>query len=58
MNNRLYLVTGAAGFLGGHVCRQLLAKGEKVRVFSRPTSKGLLYMPEGVEIIKGDLNFR
>ena len=27
MNNRYYLLTGAAGFLGSHICTQLLAAG-------------------------------
>ena len=27
-NNVKYLVTGAAGFLGGTICRQLMARGE------------------------------
>ncbi len=30
MSNRMYLVTGAAGFLGSNVCAQLLEKGEKL----------------------------
>ena len=29
MENTIYLVTGAAGFLGSTICRQLVAKGEK-----------------------------
>lgn len=32
----LYLVTGAAGFLGGAVCRQLVARGERVRALVLP----------------------
>ena len=31
--NTLYLVTGAAGFLGGTVCHQLVDQGKKVRAF-------------------------
>ena len=27
-SKRIYLVTGAAGFLGGTICRQLVEKGE------------------------------
>ena len=37
MSNRIYLVTGAAGFLGSNICLQLLEKGEKVK------SPGVLY---------------
>jgi dihydroflavonol-4-reductase len=33
-----YLVTGASGFVGNNVVRQLLASGEQVRVLSRATS--------------------
>jgi dihydroflavonol-4-reductase len=32
------LVTGATGFLGSHVARQLAARGERLRVLLRPTS--------------------
>ncbi len=33
------LVTGASGFLGSHVARQLVARGEAVRVLLRPSSQ-------------------
>ena len=33
MSNTVYLVTGAAGFLGSNICRQLLERGERVRAF-------------------------
>ena len=55
MSNKLYLVTGAAGFLGGHVCRQLIARGDKVRAFALPGDKAIQYIPEGVEVVEGNL---
>ena len=40
-NRTLYLVTGAAGFLGGTVCRQLVARGDRVRGMSPPRPKSV-----------------
>lgn len=55
MSNTLYLVTGAAGFLGGHICRQLLERGEQVRAFALPGDKAIPYIPAGVEVVEGNL---
>lgn len=55
MSNKLYLVTGAAGFLGGHVCRQLIARGDKVRAFALPGDKAIKYIPKEVEVVEGNL---
>lgn len=55
MSNTLYLVTGAAGFLGGHVCKQLIARGDKVRAFALPGDSAIQYIPEGVEVVEGNL---
>lgn len=53
--NKIYLVTGAAGFLGGTVCRQLIDKGEKVRAFVLPNDPAIKFVPEEAEIVTGDL---
>ena len=55
MSNTLYLVTGAAGFLGGTICRQLIARGDKVRAFVLPGDKAIKFIPEEVEIRNVDL---
>jgi dihydroflavonol-4-reductase len=55
MNNRIYLLTGAAGFLGSNVCAQLLERGEKVRAFVLAGDPAAKYIPEGVEQFEGNL---
>jgi len=55
MNNRVYLVTGAAGFLGGTVCRQLVERGESVRAFVLPNDKAIKYVPAEAQVVEGDL---
>ena len=46
------LVTGATGFIGWHVARKLLARGEKVRALVRPGSQ---VRELDVEMVTGDL---
>lgn len=53
--NRIYLVTGAAGFLGSNICAQLLEQGRKVRALVLPNDKSAKYIPEAVEIVLGNL---
>lgn len=53
--SRIYLVTGAAGFLGSNVCLQLLEKGEKVRALVLPNDKSVRFIPKDVEIVLGNL---
>jgi len=49
------LVTGAAGFLGSHVARQLVARGENVRVLMRPSSNNRAISDLSLEYVTGDL---
>lgn len=51
----VYLVTGASGFLGGTVCRQLVARGARVRAFVMPGDPGARYLDPKVEVVEGDL---
>jgi dihydroflavonol-4-reductase len=49
------LVTGAAGFLGSHVARQLVARGDDVRVLLRPSSSNRAIADLPLEYVTGDL---
>src|SRR5579885_674952 len=49
------LVTGAAGFLGSHVARQLVARGETVRVLLRASSSNRAIADLPLEYVTGDL---
>ena len=54
-NDTMYLVTGAAGFLGLAVCRELIERGENVRALALPNDPAQKYLPNGVEVVEGDL---
>lgn len=55
MGKTMYLVTGAAGFLGGTVCQQLIEQGNKVRAFVLSNDPAIKFVPKEAEIIEGDL---
>ena len=55
IRKNIYLVTGAAGFLGGTICRQLIARGDRVRAFVLPGDKAEQYIPAEAELCVGDL---
>ncbi len=56
----MILVTGATGLLGNSVVRELLARGERVRVLARADRSGSAKRAEldglDVELVTGDLN--
>jgi dihydroflavonol-4-reductase len=49
------LVTGAAGFLGSHVARQLVARRDEVRILMRPSSNNRAIADLSLEYVTGDL---
>jgi len=53
--SRTIAVTGATGFIGGMLIKQLLAAGWNVRALARPQSAHLLRGVEGLETIVGSL---
>ena len=55
MTDGISLVTGASGFVGSHVVRQLLKRGAKVRVLVRRQSPIKNLEGLAVEVVPGDL---
>lgn len=58
--SRHYMVTGGAGFIGSHITKYLLARGEKVRVFDNFSNGKRENLEEagGAEVVEGDLRNR
>lgn len=53
-----YFVTGAAGFIGGHVSRQLVADGHQVVALVRDPARAADLAQLGVELAQGDITDR
>lgn len=57
-NERLYLVTGGAGFIGSHICTALVERGERVRVLDNLiTGKraNLAHLADRIEFIEASI---
>jgi dihydroflavonol-4-reductase len=55
MAEEITFVTGATGFIGSHVVRQLLLRGDRVRILARNSSRKSNVEAFGCEIALGDL---
>lgn len=55
MESKTYLLTGASGFLGSTICRQLISAGNKVIAFVLPGDKAEAFIPKGTLICHGNL---
>jgi nucleoside-diphosphate-sugar epimerase len=55
VHSSVSLVTGASGFLGGHLAEALVKRGGKVRALVRRTSNTAHLESLGVELVPGDL---
>lgn len=57
-SDTLYIVTGAAGFLGNNVCRTLIAQGRHVRALALANDPAAAHVPAEAELVYGDLTAR
>jgi UDP-glucose 4-epimerase len=56
----IYLVTGGAGFIGSHMVRTLLERGERVRIldnFATGKREHLVPLAGRIEVIEGDVRY-
>jgi nucleoside-diphosphate-sugar epimerase len=50
-----YLLTGATGFVGGHLTRMILGRGDAVTALARPSPRARALRELGVDVVHGDL---
>jgi len=51
----MILVSGATGYIGGHLVEALLARGHEVRCLVRPSSESAWLEQTGVDVVRGNL---
>src|SRR5260370_40998757 len=54
----LILSAGGCGFIGSHLCKALLSRGDTVRVMDDLSTGSLVNLPTTVEFIRGDVTDR
>ena len=55
MPGPLRLVTGASGYVGGRLLRVLHERGDRVRCMARRPDELRAHVPEGVDVVRGDV---
>ena len=50
-----YLVTGGCGFIGSHLCKALLSRGDAVRVLDDLSTGSIVNVPSAAAFIQGDV---
>ena len=50
-----YLVTGGCGFIGSHLCRALVSRGDAVRVLDDLSTGFRANLPAAASFIRGDV---
>src|SRR5262249_9750188 len=49
-------ITGATGFLGGHLAEACAARGLRVKALARPSSDASALLKPNIEVVRGDLS--
>ncbi|NMD10066.1 MAG: NAD-dependent epimerase/dehydratase family protein, partial [Acidobacteria bacterium] len=52
---RSILITGATGFIGGHLAERLRSRGEAVTALVRDSARGRFLESLGVRLLQGEL---
>ena len=50
-----FLVTGGCGFIGSHLCAELAARGDRVRVLDDLSTGSKANLASGAELLRGDV---